>query len=52
MKIQKPAGHFEPITNSREFTDELIRHCSNNNKDLVIIHEGMEPVVKISFSNY
>lgn len=48
MKIQKTVGHFEPsnpIMISRDFTKELIKYCDNN-KELTIIHEGMEPVVK------
>lgn len=55
MKIERHAGYFEPdepITNSKEFTNELIKYCNKNNKDLTIIHEGMEPVVIIDGAKY
>jgi hypothetical protein len=53
--MEKYAFYFEPdspITNPREFTDELIKYCSKNNKDLTIIHEGMEPIVIIDDVKY
>jgi hypothetical protein len=42
----------QPITNDREFTDELVKYCKKNNKDLTIIHEGMEPIVEIDNEKY
>jgi len=53
--MQKYEFYFEPdqpITNLREFTDELIKYCNKNNKDLTIIHEGMEPIVIIDDIKY
>jgi hypothetical protein len=42
----------QPITIDREFTDELIKYCKKENKDLTILHEGMEPVVMIDGQKY
>lgn len=53
--MEKYAYFFEPddpITTKREFTDELIKYCKKENKDLTIIHEGMEPVVLIDGEKY
>lgn len=47
LKMKKFEFYFEPDnprTDPREFTDELIKYCKKNNKDLTIIHEGMEPI--------
>ena len=55
MGIQRYTFKFEPskpITIPREFTDELIRYCDENNLNLVINHEGMEPVVTIDNIKY
>lgn len=53
--MEKYAFYFEPddpITTPREFTDELIKYCKKTNKDLTIIHEGMEPIVIIDDVKY
>lgn len=53
--MEKYSFFFEPeqpITNSREFTDELIKYCKKSNKDLTIIHEGMEPIVIVDNIKY
>lgn len=53
--MEKYAHFFEPddpITNKREFTDELIKYCKKENKDLTILHEGMEPIVLIDGEKY
>lgn len=53
--MEKYSFYFEPkqpITNHREFTDELIKYCKKENKDLTIIHEGMEPIVIIDDKKY
>ena len=55
MGIQKYTFKFEPndpITTPREFTDELIRYCDEKDMNLVINHEGMEPVVTIDNIKY
>lgn len=55
MKLQKYEYCFEPeepITNEKEFTDELIKYCASNKKDLTIIHEGMEPIAIIDGIKY
>lgn len=53
--MEKYAFYFEPeqpITGPREFTDELIKYCKKSNKDLTIIHEGMEPIAIIDDVRY
>lgn len=53
--MEKYSYFFEPdqpITTAREFTDELIKYCKKENKDLTIIHEGMEPIVIIDDEKY
>lgn len=55
MKLQKYQYYFEPknpITNEREFTEELIKYCDSNKNDLTIIHEGMEPIIIINGIKY
>lgn len=55
MKLQKYQYCFEPknpITNEREFTEELIKYCDSNKSNLTIIHEGMEPIVIINGVKY
>lgn len=55
MKLQKYTFRFEPenpITTPKEFTNELIKYCDSTNKELYIIHEGMEPVVLIDDIKY
>lgn len=42
----------EPITNKGEFTKELIDFCEENSKELVILHEGMEPIVLVDGVKY
>lgn len=43
---------INPITNSREFTDELINYFSKKNKFLIIIKESMEPIIEIENQRY
>ena len=55
MKIQKYKFKFEPhdpITTPREFTDELIKYCDENNLDLIINKESMAPIVTIDDVKY
>ena len=42
----------DPIMNKKDFTNELIRYCDKNHKDLIILKEGMEPVVQIDGKQY
>lgn len=42
----------EPICNVNDFTKELIKYCDEENKDLVILKEGMVPIVKIDGEKY
>lgn len=47
--------YFEPvnpITTPREFTDELIKYFSKENKFLTIIEESMEPIIEIKDCRY
>lgn len=37
----------EPIMNSRDFTNELLKYSNENNIDLTIIKESMEPMVML-----
>ncbi len=41
-----------PITNKREFTDEIFRHANKNNLSVTILHEGMEPVIWLEGKRY
>lgn len=52
MKFRFNFEPKKPITNPREFTDELISYCKKENKDLTILHEGMEPIVSINGEEY
>ena len=55
MKVKKYSFKFEPqkpITNPKEFTNELIKYCDDNKMDLFIHHEGMEPIVTIENIQY
>jgi hypothetical protein len=42
----------EPIINVNDFTMELIKYCDEEKKDLVILKEGMVPIVKIDGEKY
>lgn len=42
----------DPITNPREFTDELIAFAQRENLDLTILKEGMCPVVELDGVRY
>ena len=49
------ALYFEPedgINNPREFTAELLRWAEKEHRDLVILEESMEPVVKLDGAEY
>lgn len=53
--MEKYSFFFEPeqpITNPREFTEELIKYSKKNDKIVTIIHEGFEPVVIIDDVKY
>ncbi len=39
---------IEPITNEREFTDELFKYADKEKLNLVILKEGMRPIVTIN----
>jgi len=46
----KYAMHFEPqgqICDAKDFTTELIKYCVEEKKDLIILKEGMAPIVTI-----
>lgn len=52
---KRPDFYFEPkepITNKIEFTNELIAYCKMEEKDLTILHEGMNPVASIDGVRY
>lgn len=42
----------EPIMNSRDFTDEILKFGIREKKDITILHEGMEPVVLMDGIKY
>ncbi|SHJ37393.1 hypothetical protein SAMN02745163_01804 [Clostridium cavendishii DSM 21758] len=42
----------EPIINSNDFTNELFRYANNENINLVIIEESMEPLIRIDNIKY
>lgn len=47
--------YFEPdrpIFEARDFTDELIKYCQRNHKDLIILKESMTPIVRIDGKRY
>lgn len=42
----------DPINTENDFTRELIKYCNDEGKELVILKEGMLPVVKIDGKTY
>lgn len=41
-----------PINTEREFTDEIINYCEREKRELIILQEGMEPIVEIDSEKY
>ncbi|MBM6896648.1 hypothetical protein H9X86_04575 [Pseudoflavonifractor capillosus] len=37
----------DPITTPREFTDELVKHFSQQGKSITVQEESMEPVIEV-----
>lgn len=55
MKLQKWQYCFEPknpITNEKEFTDELFKYADKEKLNLVILEESMRPIVTINGVKY